>query len=51
VSAWATEILGVRRSEHQSAGVGVYMCVCMCVWMGGEAKGPPLVDSLTDDMH
>lgn len=49
MSAWAVEILGVRRAEHQRAGVGVYMCVC--VWMGGEAKGPPLVDSLTDDMH
>lgn len=49
MSAWATEILGVRRSEHQSAGVGVYMYVRLDG--GGEAKGPPLVDSLTDDMH
>lgn len=52
MSAWATEILGVRRSEHQRAGVGVYMYVCVCAFgWGGEAKGPPLVDSLTDDMH
>ncbi len=48
MSAWAAVILGVRRAEQQRAGVGVYMCVCVD---GGEAKGPLLVDSLTDDMH
>lgn len=53
MSAWATEILGVRRSEHQRAGVGVYVCVSVCARLdrGVEAKSPPLVDSLTDDMH
>lgn len=42
MSAWAIEILGVRRSEHQRAGVGVYMYVCVCARLnGGRGKGSP----------
>lgn len=44
MSAWATEILGVRRSEHQRAGVGVYMYVCVCVRLDrGERQRVPLL--------
>lgn len=42
---------GSEKGRASACGCwGVYVCVCVCGW-GGEAKGPPLVDSLTDDMH
>lgn len=49
MSAWATEILpGSEKGRASECGC---WGVRVCARMNGGAKGPPLVDSLTDDMH